>query len=214
MHNLICFPHYTCGGLLCDILSNTFSPVAENGGINSINHSFGKIGDSPTVFDDYNPDDLIDSLNEIPAGAWIGTHCWPGRLPPEKFDRIIVVTTTAYKSKLYRWQRAYHNYFAPKWTELTGMEQVDKLRETAKNYLIPFNPVVADNIENIEFADIVENTVEFQSILAGIDAEHHLNRWQELNHFLYRPTVWTDSVADALYQAEVETHLNRFYRYQ
>ena len=46
--NLICFPHYTCGGVLCDILNQTFSPVLSHGGLGSIHHAIGKIGDYPT----------------------------------------------------------------------------------------------------------------------------------------------------------------------
>ena len=46
---LVCFPHYTCGGLLCDILNDTFSNIGTNGGINNIHHSIGKIGDVDTV---------------------------------------------------------------------------------------------------------------------------------------------------------------------
>jgi hypothetical protein len=54
--NLICFPHYTCGGLLCDILNGTFSEITSDGGVNSIGHGLGKIGDSDTVMIDYDPD--------------------------------------------------------------------------------------------------------------------------------------------------------------
>jgi hypothetical protein len=43
--NLICFPHYTCGGLLCDIMEDTMSEFADNGGIASPTHNVGKIGD-------------------------------------------------------------------------------------------------------------------------------------------------------------------------
>lgn len=215
MYNLICFPHYTCGGLLSDILSDTFSPVAANGGLSSINHSLGKIGDSATVYIDYNPDELVAELDASawPAGSWIGTHCWPGNLPVERFDKIIAVTTTTYRSKLYRWARAYHHFFQPTWTEFTGLELTDKMRETAKNYLIPFTPFFADNIQHVEFADVVENTREFQHAI-GKPAQQHVERWQQLNSFLYDPAVWTNKVADALYQAEFETELNRYYRYE
>ena len=48
--NLVCFPHYTCGGLLIDILSDTFPPLnSRTNGINSSRHNLGKIGDSDTV---------------------------------------------------------------------------------------------------------------------------------------------------------------------
>ena len=63
--NLICFPHYTCGGLLCDILSNTFSPIDKNGGIKSIEHNIGKIGDTPTVLTEFDTADLNNRLSNL-----------------------------------------------------------------------------------------------------------------------------------------------------
>lgn len=215
MYNLICFPHYTCGGLLCDIFSNTFSPVSPNGGLSSINHFLGKIGDGPTVYTDYNPVELLSKLALLnqPRGTWVGTHCWPGKLPLDQFERIILVTTSTYKSKLYRWTRAYHHYFQPAWQNLHGIDRLDKMRETAKNYTIPFTPIMSANIENIEFADVVENTEEFKYITAGLDTAPHMDRWQQLNSFLYESAVWTNEVSQALYQAEAEIALNRYYRY-
>jgi hypothetical protein len=137
--NLICFPHYTCGGLLCDIMNKTFSEVTDNGGIASIHHSLGKIGDADTTFVDYDPLILIKELQKITVGPaiWIGTHCWPGKLDLSMFDCLIAVTTTSYRSKLYRWTRAYHHYYSKSipWTSLQGQSRIDKERETAKNYL-------------------------------------------------------------------------------
>ena len=112
MVNLICFPHYTCGGLLCDILSGNFSKVGKNGGIESINHSIGKIGDANTVLVDYDVDVFLQQLKEenLSNNDWVGTHCWLGKLPVEKFNKIIVVSTSTYQSKIYRWVRAYNHY--------------------------------------------------------------------------------------------------------
>jgi hypothetical protein len=215
LNNLVCFPHYTSGGLLCDIFNDTFSNIAK-GGINNKAHSIGKIGDSETVFTEFNPEDFIKALadNPVPAGTWIGTHCWPQTLPVELFGRVVNITTATYKSKLYRWARAYYQYFNPQWSGITGMEKTDKMRETAKNYIPSFDPVFADNVENLEFADLVEQTQEFCKVVGIIDAEKHIARWQELNNFLYDPKLWTSDVADAFYQAEFELSLNRFYRYE
>lgn len=213
--NLICFPHYTCGGLLCDILSNTFSPVALNGGINSIQHGLGKIGDSSAVLTDYDPQQLMNCVMSLslPSNSWIGTHCWPGRLPLEQFDKVIVITTTTFKSKIYRWARAQHHYFSPQWAELTGMDLVDKSRETAKKYVIPFEPVFAQNTVNIEFADVVETTEEFYSILPDQDCSKHIERWKTINNFLYKDSFWSSKIVNYYYQAELEINLNRYYKY-
>jgi hypothetical protein len=215
MPNLICFPHYTCGGVLCDILTNTFSPTIVNGGINSIQHRIGKIGDANTVLTEYDPQQFMNQVTAmtLSENSWIGTHCWPGFLPLEQFNQVIVVTTTTFKSKIYRWARAYYHYFAPQWTELTGMDQIDKIRETAKNYLVPFMPVFEPNVLNVEFADVVETTEEFRYAIDHQDCTIHMQRWKEINHFLYADDFWTNSVVDQFYQAEVEENLKRYYRY-
>jgi hypothetical protein len=146
--NLIAYPHYTCGGLLCDILNNTFSPIGAHGGIANTSHNLGKIGDSPSVFDEYDPlqfDQLVEKYRG--TSVWIGTHCWPGINNISNFDTVILVTTATYRSKIYRWVRAYHHYYSSttQWTELSGMARVDKERETAKNYLKPFLPLLSDS---------------------------------------------------------------------
>lgn len=209
---LICFPHYTCGGLLCDILNNTFSPVAPNGGIASIHHSVGKIGDTGTIFEEFDSDLLIKALVDIPKDVFAGTHCWPGVLPLEKFNYIINITTATERSRVYRWARAYNYYYLPLWQNLTGIDLIDKIRETAKNYLGSFRPVFAENVYNLEFSEVVENTVEFNKIVANTD--RHLERWRNLNNFLYDSNFWNRIEVKAYYQAVYELELNRYYVYE
>ena len=211
---LICFPHYTCGGLLCDILNDTFSPIAPNGGISSPEHSFGNIGDVDTVNKDFSISKLISKLESADTNNWVGTHCWPGALSLDKFDCIICVTTSTWPSKLYRWLRVYHHYFAPQWNCLVGMELVDKIRETAKNYHVAFDPVIASNIINLEFAEVVENTIEFQNVVKGHDITQHLDRWRSINNFLYEDSLWQNHLVKAFYQAELELNLHQYYRYE
>jgi len=212
---LVCFPHYTCGGLLCDILNDTFSVIGANGGINSIHHSLGKIGDVDTVQTNFDAEKLIQAISLRSSGdnSWVGTHCWPGALPVDRFEHIIAVTTSTWKSRLYRWTRSYHHYFAPQWIRLSGMTQIDKTRETAKNYHIAFDPVMANNVVNIEFADIVENTQEFKHIVKDYSIERHMERWQSINSFLYTD-IWNAPSTHAFYQAEVEINLQKYYRYE
>jgi len=209
---LICFPHYTCGGLLCDVLNNTFSPLAANGGIASIHHSVGKIGDAGSIFEQFDSDVLIKALANVPDDTYAGTHCWPGSLPLEKFNRIINVTTATERSKMYRWVRAYNLYYLPQWQNLSGIELIDKIRETAKNYVVPFRPVFAENVYNLEFSEVVENTVEFNQIVVNTD--RHLERWCGLNNFLYDPNFWNRTEVKAYYQAVYELELNQHYVYE
>jgi hypothetical protein len=217
--NLICFPHYTCGGLLCDILNRTFSEIAPNGGVNSIGHRLGKIGDSDTVMIDYDQEmflNMIENLKLQYTNEWIGTHCWPGRLDLSVAEQVVVVTTTTFRSKLYRWIRAYHHYYlkSEPWASVADQQRIDKERETAKNYLIAFEPVFQPNVVNIEFAEVVENSVEFQNLVAHCDVGRHLDRWRNINSFLYDPNIWSSTAFQRFYEAESEVCLNKHYVYR
>lgn len=215
MYNLVSFPHYTCGGLLCDILNNTWSPVGERGDIRSIHHGAGKIGDADTVFTDFDPQELLGIISKlsVPSHSWVGTHCWPTPELIKQFDQTIIVSTATSRSQMYRWARAYQHFFKPQWIELTGIERLDKMRETAKNYIIPFEPVLDHTVTNLEFADVVDNTTEFQFVIQHLDCKHHLARWQEINSFLYDQDFWNSDMVKSFYQAEHEVKLGRYYRY-
>lgn len=212
--NLICFPHYTCGGLLCDIFSNTFSPVGNNGGIDSISHNYGKIGDSESMHLDFDVSKFYQSIDALPPGTWVGTHCHPERLDHSKFDKIILITTSTYRSRLYRWIRAYNHYYlksAP-WLNVSGQDRIDKERETAKNYLLPFTPI--KNAINLEFSEVVDTTVEFLSLLPHIDIDKDINRWKSINSFLYDKDIWNSTPVKRYHEAELEVNLQKWYVYQ
>ena len=218
--NLICFPHYTCGGLLTDIFNQTFSEVAPNGGINSINHSLGKIGDSDTVFDNYNTEKFnlasFQLQNVVKKDEWISTHCWPGILDTSIFEQVLSVTTNTHRSKLYRWMRAYYHYYekSDPWMAVLDQARIDKERETAKNYLVPFLPTQGKNIINIEFAEIVETSAEFLKITTGLNITSHMDRWKSINHFLYNNEIWNSTPFRRFYEAESETLLGKYYIYE
>lgn len=213
--NLVCFPHYTCGGLLVDILSDTFSLINPiNNGINSVAHSLGKIGDSATVLTDFDKTQFINKLNSLKLSndQWVGTHCWPGNIDLDIFNQVICVTTMTYRSRIYRWARAfYHYYFNSTPWQLAGMDLVDKQRETAKNYIIPFSPV--PGAINIEFSEIVENNVQFQHLVNGHNTYDSLHRWKEINKFLYANDFWQSIPVQRYYEAELELSLDQRYVY-
>ena len=211
---LLCFPHYTAGGLLCDIIEDRFSNISPNGGINSVAHSIGKIGDSDSVFTNFDSAEINEKLLKYKhTDAIIGTHCWPGKLDCSLVDEVISITTETSKSKIYRWIRAWHLYFSKldDVKNLTGMALIDKQRELAKNYLPPF--CVVQGITNIEFADIVETTQEFFSFLKDCPTDDHLKRWQEVNYFLYDKNLWNNELVQRYYEAEFEMAHGRFYKY-
>lgn len=215
MYNLVCFPHYTCGGLLCDILNNTWSQISSNGSILNQQHSLGKIGDSAAIFAEFDEQLLIEKKNQwlLPAGTWVGTHCWPTKNLCNEFKQIIAVTTSTSRSQVYRWARAHHYFFESQWTDLSGIEKIDKVRETAKNYILPFDPVLCPNAVNLEFAEVVENTVEFQHIMKPHTVDSHINRWQQVNAFLYDQNFWNSTAAKSFFQAEYEFKLKKYYMY-
>jgi hypothetical protein len=214
--NLIAFPHYTCGGLLCDIFNNMFSEQNSLGGLNNLYHSIGKFGDTDTVFLDYDVELFNDRIKKyINTDVYIGTHCWPGLLNLDQFDQIINITTLTFRSRAYRWVRAYHHYYVKSepWLSETGMQRIDKERETAKNYLTAFPLVNGPRVHNIEFSEIVDNTVEFQLLVKNYDFRPHIQRWIKLNDFLYDPEIWNSSAIRRFHEAELEVNLNKYYVY-
>jgi len=212
---LIAFPHYTCGGLLCDILSENFSPMDPvSKAIYSFQHSLGKIGDSDSVYTDYNPDEFQRIIDQIPSDEkCVGTHCWPGRISLSRFSQVICITTMTYRSKVYRWSRCFYNYYqhSDPW-QLTGMELIDKQRETAKNYLTPFEPV--PGAVNIEFSDIVEGQPSFLNIVQDHNYQLSLDRWRQANDFLYHADFWNTIPVKRFHEAESEILCQQRYVYQ
>jgi hypothetical protein len=198
-------------------LSDTYSRAGTNGGVDSIHHSLGKIGDADTIFDNYDPAELLSTLakTKVDKDAWIGTHCWPALFDMSQFNQIIAITTTTYRSKLYRWIRAYYHYYekSDPWVAVSGLERIDKERETAKNYIKPFLPVSGENIVNIEFAEIVDETPQFNNLIAKYNASTHMPRWKQVNSFLYDGELWNSTPAKRFYEAESEVNLNQPYIY-
>lgn len=211
---LLCFPHYTAGGLLCDILENKFSPIMNNGGINSMSHSYGKIGDSESIFTEFDIHKFSCLLKtHKDHNVIVGTHCWPGALDLSICEQVILITTETTKSKIYRWLRAWNWYFSKQdhIKYLTGMELVDKQRETAKNYLKAFSAI--PQYYNLEFSDIVETTAEFYNLVDGIEIKQHMDRWKSLNSFLYDFNMWDNNLVKRYHEAEFELTHGKHYKY-
>lgn len=214
---LVCFPHYTCGGLLCDILNHTRHGIASNGGISSPHHNLGKMGDSDTVLTEYNVDQFMSKISKISSPGWTGTHNWPGLLPLDQFDQVINVTTVTHRSQIYRWLRAYQFYYleSKPWLEQHGQARIDKERETAKNYLVPFEPVAHRNVINLEFSEVVEHQPSFANLIRDHKAAgNNIQGWQQQNDFLYSLPPWTKVASTRFHEAEFEVKLNTYYEYQ
>jgi hypothetical protein len=191
------------------------SPVTAAGGINSVHHSLGKIGDSDSIFDNYDVDAFMNQISKLKeSDAWIATHCHPSILPLDQFKEIINITTTTYRSKIYRWARCfYHYYSGSEFWQLQEQDLVDKRRETAKNYLKASNPVYNSNVINLEFSEVVESTMNFLTVVNANSIELHINRWKKINYFLYDANFWTSVPVQNFHQAELEVNLQTHYRY-
>lgn len=214
MGNLVYAPHYTCGGLICDMLNQTWSPVTSGGGIGSDLHQQGKkLGDSSQIFTEFNETELIQILNRYPDSDWIGAHCYPTPGVISSANNLILVTTATTKSRIYRFARAYYHYFLPQWQEITGLELIDKTRETAKEYTVASTPLIHNKIYNLEFSDVVECTPEFQRFAGSLAWQKHISRWQQINHFLF-DDFWSSPPVLRYYEAEYEVNLQRYYAYE
>lgn len=195
------------------------SEFADNGGIANPAHNAGKIGDSLDVFTDYDVDEFLTRVEPwMESDRWIGTHCWPGPLPLERFETVINITTTTYASKIYRWYRAYVLYHQPMWAHLVGTDLVDKIVTVAKSYVIPSLPVSAPNVFNLEFADLVQQTEEFDQVLdrgrvPRNGAAHHMQRWMKQNEFLYNIDIWNSVPTRSFFHAEFEINFGRGYQW-
>ena len=217
---IVSFPHYTCGGLLCDMLNDTFGPVGSHGGIHSMYDFFGKIGDVSTVFENFSEKTFfaaLENFSVLNKDVWIGTHCWLGAidLDSDQITQVISVSTETHRSRLYRWVRSYHHYYKKSipWQNIIGLDEIDKQRETAKNYIKSFARIDHPKVINLEFSDVVENNFSFLSLFDR-DVSKHINRWREVNSFLYDIDLWRSDAALRFHEAEYECCHNTNYRYE
>lgn len=214
---LVCFPHYTAGGLLCDILTHSVSGIADNGGIKNTEHGYLKIGDSDSVQQSLDLEQFNKKFEELKdTNKVFGTHCWAEYLPCEKFNTVINITTQTNKSKVYRWSRAFYHYFKKSipWQITDPMHLIDKQRETAKNYVIPQINSTKANVINIEFEDIVDSTHWFNSIFKDYSFAKTMQNWKNNNQFLYDNDFWNSEPVIRFREAEYEVSTGQRYYYE
>jgi hypothetical protein len=48
----------------------------------------------------------------------------------------------------------------------------------------------------------------------GKAINHHMDRWKDVNNFLYNTNIWSSDPFKRFYEAEVETHLSKYYIYK
>lgn len=219
--NLVCYPHYAAGGLICDLLNGppTRSYLAGSS-YTGLEHCLF-IGDNWEVYDEFDVAEFeqkrLEALTTTPLGSnpWLGTHCHPKLIDLSNFDAAISITTDSTQSQLYRWLRAYNLYFKPQWTEYTGIERVDLMRETAKSYLRPFYHCNTPLLHEIELQDIVKKSSRFwrvcQTFKSDVDFTK-VDRWLENNSFLFNYLETPEF--NSFMEAEYEVSTKQLYEYQ
>lgn len=191
--NLICFPNYTCGAILCDVLNKESSPKGPHYNISSDNHKLGKIN-GVNIYNgkDFDPEEFNLKISSLDKKAlenvWIGSHCWPGLIDTTQFNKVICVSTENNKSKLYRYARIFFTSIAGR---LPFQTKPEKPRNILK-YHTPFEKVYKNNIINIEFEDWVEFSNGLPELLiemVGPNFKDHIYSrrkfWMDINDFLY-----------------------------
>lgn len=187
--NLISYPAWTCGGLFCDILNQTLSPLDNNGGMGLPYHKGLLIVHGP---DTDNNDLLQEKINNtnLDQNIWAGTHTYPNKIDLSQFDNVIVINLTTADSILYRYARVFYQCLYG--NGING----DRSLSDPKKWNMVNNPLLSGrNVENIEFEDVVlwENSIEklFKSYMYNYSSAFISNRkkaWMELNSFLYDKT--------------------------
>ena len=206
---LVCFSNNTGGGLVCDLLNGHSSP-AQGYRLNSPEHNIFKIGDVPGVQWSVDIGAWLDRCDQHRNHVqWMGTHLHPRGIPNlDDFQQVVVITTERRTSRRLRWLRYYHGWFRsefPHWQESSDLHDIDRVRELAKNTLVPY-PAHA-GCWNVEFADLVSGEFVANN---NLDYDYYW-RWRESNSFLMSPEdSWASQRFD---EAEWEQLHQKPYRY-
>lgn len=184
--NLIAYPAWTCGGLFCDILNKTLSPIDNNGGIGLPALKGLLIVHGNNTQDNIAFREKIKSV-DLSQDIWVGTHTYPELTDLQYFNKVIIVNLTTPKSITYRYARILHQCIHGNGINGNRKLSSPKLWDTPV-----FDRLLANNVDNIEFEDVVEwngALVQlFNKHLSKQDQpfiDNRKNVWQNLNKFLY-----------------------------
>lgn len=202
--NLVCFPNYTCGAILCDILNIESSQIGLNNNFYSANHNRAKIK-KVNNYDgtDFNPEELYSQTNQIThlelKNKWIGTHCWPGMFDTARYSQVINITTSTRLSRIYRYARIFYTTIAGKFPGKPYPHRPNDIHL----YNTGFKKIESPNTINIEFEDWVNLTCEVETILLS------LSNAKSNKHFYQRRNVWLQ-VNDFLYDQRFDYIVNEW----
>jgi hypothetical protein len=190
--NLVCFPNFTAGGLLCDLYNKT-QTLIQHGTVRNKEHSVLKISN----FDNPNKfvwDDVVyvlwekrcKQLSANIVGKYYGTHLpAQGIRNKSDFTHIINITTNSHNSKFYRWLRYYYleidNRF---WLDTESKINSKKVQmDNYKNFVLQTSSYDDIDCENVEFSDIVNGSYIQKKLLD----ESYFQDWKKQNNFLFEP---------------------------
>jgi hypothetical protein len=196
---LVCFEAYSGGALLCDLLNKQKSNSGTSGDL--LNHYSNLLKvpkhENISLGFEYFFKNKIKKINQE-SHYWYGTHCLPNEVDVSSFEKVIVVTNHTFMSKVFRLMRIYFlvdnmhtiNKLDPK----NKYKDIDSKLEKIK-FSNPHKPVInfeKSNIVQLEFEDLVLNTLTFNNLIKTLsvdyDYDHYNERidvWRKINPFLY-----------------------------
>jgi len=175
--NLVCFPNYCAGGLLCDLLNNKTTSLVDST-LPSVEHNTFKQNNFgfrvQRVFDIKLWNKKVNMYREQPIynDTYFGTHIHPNYIPDLKvFNKVMVITDLTNLSKWYRFLRIFHLH----------LKNTDE--HAVKDLLIQLKDTFVDHndCKNIEYCDIVNGEFVIENKLNV----EHFNNWSKANSWLY-----------------------------
>lgn len=175
--NLVCYPSYCAGALVCDLMNNKTSKIG-NGPIDNPDSNFFKISCIGVyvqkAYDRKQWDKVFNLYNSLEwsKNNWVGTHVHPSAIHNlHLFDKVINITDIKKISKLYRFLR------------LVNIEESFKDDRYMPSLIKQLKDTFFDHSSciNIEFDDIVQG--RFVSDF-NLNLEHFEN-WKSKNPWLY-----------------------------
>lgn len=184
--NVVCFPDFGLGGIICTILNNSDLVFNDSRLVGSTKNNEHNALKDVTDWD--------AALTALEPDRWYGTHNEYGTFPTKNVGNIIQITTENIQSRFIIFLRAYQ-FLKPDWVENNTLDSIDPIRELAKQYALPYIIKKKKQCYNIELIDLVTNPkLLFEDLTVW-------NHWLEKNQYLVSPSVWaTNRFNEALWE--------------
>lgn len=188
--NILIATDFAAGGIVTTILNN--QEIEWNsrleGSVESAEHDTIKFN--------------FARLDMCKPGIWYHTH--NEKVPVEKFDKKIIITTEANESRYVLLQRC-QKFMNPDWIENDTMASIDKIRELAKTFAVPKVTKARENMESVELIDLLNE----KHTLFDVKNPTWLT-WKAANTYLYTENAWLQKRYD---EALWEIENKQFYKY-